>query len=225
MVFETFSKNMNMLQSVVNNVEGIHKSMESIRISAYEINQAMEASSADAERLSYMTNSIHDEANQSVEFARQISEIDDKLSGITSSMLEALKGGRNAISNDELLEVIINARESHKKWIERLGKMVDENRIYPLQTNSKKCVFGHFYYAIKVDNPNIKEEWESIEEVHHKVHSKGDEVIEFIEKNNTGEARRLYEEAREFSKNMIAILDSIEERVIELTEKEVEIFR
>lgn len=224
-VFETVGKNMDMLQIVVTDVENIQKSMEGIRISANEINQAMEASSTDAERLSRMTNDIYDEATQSVEFARQISAIDDKLSDITGSMLEALKGGRHAISNDELLEVIENAKKSHVEWIKGLKKIVTEGRIYPLQTNSKKCAFGHFYNAIKFEHPAIIGGWMELDEVHEEFHSKGDEVINSVKKGRIDDANRSYSEAVELSKDMVNLLNMIENKIRELKDQKVEIFR
>ncbi len=225
LVFETVGKNMDMLQLVVTDVEDIQKSMEGIRISANEINQAMESSSTDAEKLSLMTNDIYDEATQSVEFSRQISEIDDKLSDITGSMLEALKGGINAISNDELLDVIEKAKKSHIEWIRGLEKMVTEGRIYPIQTNSKKCAFGHFYNAIKFEHPAIIGGWMELDEIHHKFHSKGDEVISSIKKDHMDDANKSYNEAVELSDKMINLLDMIADKVGELTAQKVEIFR
>mgnify|MGYP000930311832 CR=1 FL=1 len=114
-VSDTVGKNVSMLKDVIINVEEIHRSMQGIRIAADEINQAMEASSSDAERLSHMTQTIHRDATQSVDFARQISKIDDDLSTIVHGMFEGLKGGKHAVSNEEFQEVIDKAIESHKK--------------------------------------------------------------------------------------------------------------
>ncbi len=79
MVSGTIVENVDMLKNVIHNVADVNRSMQGIRIAAEEINKAMEASSKDAEQLSDMTVIIHQNAQQSVGFAQQISEIDKKL--------------------------------------------------------------------------------------------------------------------------------------------------
>ncbi|MCQ4925513.1 methyl-accepting chemotaxis protein [Tissierella carlieri] len=224
LVHETVGKNVAMLNNVVNDVNIVYESMEGIKIAANEINQAMESSSSDAERLSEMTNNIHNEAVQSVDFAGQIASIDDQLSAIVSHMFKGLKGGVNALTNEELLEVINKAKDAHKKWIEGLHKIVDETRTYPLQTNSKKCAFGHFYHSIEIDHPAIIEEWTLIDKVHHEFHSIGDHVIDAIQKSDKESAKQLYKEAEALSTQMLDLLDRVSTKVKKLIENNIDIF-
>lgn len=216
MVSDTIGRNVDMLKSVTEDVAEINKSMEGIRVAADEIDQAMEASSSDAERLSHMTQSIHKDAVQSVEFAGQISLIDDRLSAIVSEMFEGLNGGSHAVTNKELLEVIRKARESHAKWMEVLNKIVVEMRTYPLQTNPRKCAFGHFYHAIQIDRPEIIEDWRRIDTIHHEFHSMGDKVMNAVKQNDEKTAHQLYNEAVELSKQMLAALGRVENEVEQL---------
>ncbi len=213
MVSNTVGKNVELLKVVVGDVDNINNSMEGIKVAADEIDQAMEASSSEAERLSHMTQSIYDNAGQSIQFASQISQIDDKLSLIVNQMYIGLKGGIHYISDDELIEVIRKARESHLSWIKDLKKIVDEESLYPLQTNYKKCAFGHFYYSIQVENSKIANTWGEIENVHHKFHSVGDKVMKAIRKNNPEEAHRHYDEAIDISKEMLRLLDIVESQL------------
>jgi methyl-accepting chemotaxis protein len=225
MVSGTIGRNVEMLKNVIGDVAEIHKSMEGIRIAADEIDQAMGASSSDAERLSYMTQSIHKDAMQSVEFAGQISQMDDQLSAIVSEMFEGLKGGSHAVTNQELQEVIGKARESHAKWMEGLNRIVVEMRTYPLQTNSKKCAFGHFYHAIQIDYPEIVEDWKRIDTIHCEFHSMGDKVIEAVKQNDEKTARQFYTEAENLSKQMLAALGRVETKVEQLIHKGINIFK
>ena len=78
-VSETVGKNVGMLNNVIKDIDIINKSMQGIKTATDEINQAMEVSSLDAEKLSSMTQSIHEDAKKSVEFAGQISQIDSCL--------------------------------------------------------------------------------------------------------------------------------------------------
>ncbi len=224
LVSHTVGRNVGMLQTVISDVEEVHHSMEGISTAANEINRAMEASSADAEKLTLMTQNIHKEASLSVDFAKQISKIDDRLSELVGDMLEGLKGGKHAVSNKELSDVIQNAKKSHQQWVEGLSKIVSEMRIYPLQTNSKKCAFGHFYHAIKIDNPEIADDWGKIEAIHYEFHLKGDKVMEAVKHNDKVTAGKAYEEAARLSEQILKTLDSVESKVEQLTQRGISIF-
>ncbi|TAH63023.1 MAG: chemotaxis protein [Gottschalkiaceae bacterium] len=225
MVSKTVGENMKMLNSVTNNVDVIHKSMQGIRVAANEINHAMEASSIDAEKLSHMTQSIHNEATQSVEFAKQISQMDDKLSEIVSSMFAGLKGGSNAITNEEILEVINKAKKSHVEWVKGLNKIVTEMRSYPIQTDSKRCAFGHFYHAMHIDHPTIIDDWNHIDKIHHDFHGIGDDVIAAVKNNDSVAAHKLYDEADSLSKQMLSLLEKVEKKIEGLIEDGIKICR
>ncbi len=223
-VSDTVSKNVDMLKDVIKDVEEIHASMDGIRIAASEINQAMEASSSDAERLSHMTHIIHNDASESVNFAKQISEIDDELSTIVSDMFEGLKGGKHAVSNEEFQEVIRKAMESHRQWMQGLEKIVKEMRSYPIQTNSTKCAFGHFYNAIQIEHKKIIEDWKQIDIIHNGFHNAGDKVINAVKQKNESLAKQVYKEASELSSQMLALLERVDRKIEELGKEGVSLF-
>lgn len=98
-ITDTIRENVGMLNTTIEDVQIINKSMEGIRTATSEINQAMDSSSRDAEKLSMMTQAITADATESAEQAKQISYIDDSLSEIVKDMMNALHGSNNAISN------------------------------------------------------------------------------------------------------------------------------
>ncbi len=224
LVAETVGKNVEMLKNEIEDIDDINNSISEIRVAANSINVAMISSSADAEKLSEMTQKIHAEAVESVEFASQISKIDDQFSEIVNGMLESLKGSVHSISNNDLLKTIESGKISHIKWVENLGIMVDEMRIYPLQTNANKCAFGHFYHAIKVDYHTVKESWDKIDPIHQRLHTMGDEVINAVKMNNKDLARDIYNDTVALSKQIIGLLEQCEEEVRLLTTKGISVF-
>lgn len=224
MVSETVSKNVGMLNSVISNVGVIRNSMEGIKISANEITQAMEASSSDAEKLSYMTQNIHKNAVDSINYAGQISEIDNQLSLIVQNMFESLDGTIHAITNDELMDAIKKAMGAHVKWMDALKKIVDEMRIYPIQTDSNRCAFGHFYNAIQINHPSLVEEWQQIHSVHHNFHSIGDKVIDAVKQNDKARAQKFYSEAEDLSRQMLGLLEKVNSKIIDLSRQGEKIF-
>ncbi|NLI89544.1 MAG: chemotaxis protein [Epulopiscium sp.] len=217
-VYDTITVNVDMLKNVIDDVDNINQSMDGIKRSADEIDQAMESSSSDAETLSHMTLNIHEEATQSVEYANKISLIDDELSHIVGEMFDNLKCGRYATTNRELQNIINKAKESHNQWLDDLDTMVDNMEIYPLQTDSKKCAFGHFYNSIGVNHPEIKDDWNSVDKFHDHFHTLGDKVIEAISSNDKQAASNYRTEARDVSKDLINILDKIHSKLDNISE-------
>lgn len=212
-VSDTVSENIGMLNNVIENIGTINKSMQEINLATNEINQAMEVSSQDAEKLSNMTQSIHEDAKKSVEFAGQVSKIDNQLSEMLNVMFQSLEGGIHAIKKEEILDALSKAKNAHIKWIEVLKKSVEEMRIYPLQTNPKKCAFGHFYNAIRINYSEIIEEWEQIGEVHHRFHLIGDKVIAAIKNYQKAQALNLYNEAEALSKEIIHLMEDVMDKL------------
>lgn len=225
LVSETVYANLNILKEIMTDVNAINEDMENVRVSTQEISDAMNESSQDAERLSLMADGIEKQANESVEFSKNISNIDDELSEVVIDLFKDLKGSKNAISNNEIIEIIQKAITSHMKWIERLELMLDTMTISPLQTDSNRCEFGHFYKSIEMDNKYIKDTWIKINTIHHRVHSLGDIFLENIKDNDREGATNTYNDANLASKEMIKSLNQIQEIIKDCTDKNIEVLR
>lgn len=223
-VSDTVGSNIEMLGDVVTSVDGIHESMGGIKIAASEINKAMEISSIDAEKLSEMTIKIHNDAVESVEYAKNIDTIDDQLSTIVANLFRGLRDGKHAITNEELSNTIKKAFKAHIEWLEKLKNMIDTMEVAPLQTNPKKCAFGHFYHALEVEHPALKEDWNKVDKLHTQFHNLGDETIVAIQKKQKGEVSRIFHEAEAISKEMLVLLNKMEKTIEKLTKEDIKIF-
>ncbi|HHX62741.1 MAG TPA: chemotaxis protein [Epulopiscium sp.] len=212
-VYDTVTVNVDMLKHVIQDVDDIHVSMRGIKRSADEIDQAMESSSSDAERLSHMTTHIHDEAIASVEYANKISLIDNELSQIASNMFTNLKCGRYSTTGKELQEIIGKAKASHLAWLGDLSKMINSMRLYPIQTNANKCAFGHFYNSLTVDHPDLAKDWARLGSLHNDFHTLGDSVINAVKINDPVGADNLRKEALLISKQLTTLLDSVNSKL------------
>lgn len=221
----TVRENVSMLHNTIEDIRIINNSMEGIKVASDEINQAMESSSRDAEKLSNMTQTITKDATESAEYAKQISQIDDSLSGIVKEMMQALLGSKNAISNKELIENLNRAKDAHKNWVANLGRITDEMRAYPIQINGSKCAFGHFYNSINISHPSIEKDWKAIESIHAELHSCGHKVLDAVKKNNRAEAQDSFDTAERLSRQVLSYLDKIIAEVEEQNETGIEIMR
>lgn len=223
-VSETVGNNIDMLNGVILSVEDINAAMQDIKHAAENINTAMEVSSSNAETLTKMTQNIHKDADESVSFAKNIAAIDDRLSAVAAKLYDGLRSGAHAVTNEELISVISKAKSAHENWMIKLKNMVEDEQVSPLQTNSAKCEFGHFYYALKIDHPAIMEDWKKIAPIHKDLHSMGDKVIKCIRENNKAEAESLYVQTDNKSKQIMELLSAVEKKIKELSNKSIKIF-
>lgn len=205
----TIKENVSILKTTISDIGHITESLGDITEASKEINQALDSSTKDAEKLNNMTQIINADASQSAEYAKAISKIDDDLSGIVGEMISSLNGGKNAITNEQLLNNLNKAKDAHTNWMKNLKRMIDDMAAYPIQTNSKKCAFGHFYHSINVSHTNIANEWAAIDKVHDELHSMGVKVLNAIDHNDSTQANYHYQQAEKLSKEIFAHIDSI----------------
>ena len=224
-ISDTIKENVFMLKTTINDVDKITESLGDINEAAKQINQAMDSSAKDAERLNYMTQIIQANASQSAENAKEISKIDENLSEIVRDMISSLNGGKNAITNAELLDNLSKAKEAHSNWMKNLKQIVDEMKTIPIQTNSRKCAFGHFYHSINVTHSDISREWAAVDKVHNELHSMGKKVIDAINSNDLIQANNHYSQAEKLSKEIFVLIDEIIIAIEKKSESGIEILR
>lgn len=223
-VSDTISGNVTMLYSLVEQVDKINSSMQGIKTASSEISRAMDNSSGDAQRLTDMTQELHNDAVESVEYAKNIAAIDDRLSVVSSHMFQGLIEGRNAVSNEEFTEVVEKAKQSHKNWLDKMNEMITDMEYLPLQTNASKCAFGHFYQAIPVTNPRLVGVWKEIDELHREFHRKGDSIISAVRAGRKEDAQRLGKENSALSQTLIGRLEEAEKIASQMTEQGEKVF-
>lgn len=224
MVSDTVGTNIKRLKGAVTTINEIHTYMQGIRTAASEVNKAMDMCSQDAEHLSNMTQNIHLDAQSTVDFAKNIADIDDTLSLITQKMLQGLETGENAMTNNEIKDYVDKAKKAHSDWLVNLTAMVNEMKLRPLQLDSKKCAFGHFYSAIRIEHPQLKADWDSISSIHQKFHLTGEKALKAIREKNSSAAQIALGEAQELSVKILGLLDNVSHEIAELTAKNIKIF-
>ncbi len=113
------------------------------------------------------------------------------------------------LKNSEFAKYVRDAITAHRTWLNNLRNMVETHDVMPLQLDSTKCGFGHFYYSVKPRIPTILPVWEALEMKHRKFHQYGATIIEALNNGSHAEARQIYREAEEYSKGLIADLEQI----------------
>lgn len=224
-VSNTIEENVTMLKDTIQDVNHISLAMDQLKEATAEINEAMGATARDSEKLNDMTQVIQETAKQSAEHAEIISKLDDELSSTVKEMFASVNGGVHAMSNQDLIDNLMKAKEAHGTWMKNLEQMSSQMKHYPIQTNSKKCAFGHFYHAISLDHPDLKQIWQHIDQVHDQLHNKGRVVIEELKRNDAQAVKQAYNEAYALSQEIFKAIDQVIHFVEEKSKSNIEIFK
>lgn len=223
-VQDTISNNVKLLESIVNEINEVTNEFKFIKISANEISQAMDTSAKEAENLSQMTIQIQLDAKESKNMSKAITNIDNNLAGIIKKQMDSVNHSTCCLSNQYVLSEIEKAKIGHERWVALLGSMVHDMTLKPIQNDSRKCAFGHFYHSIVISHPNIKQTWDQIDGVHEKLHKLSDDVRKAISKRDISEAKSTYLKAVDLSKNVFKLLDDVKEKIIVLEHADETVF-
>lgn len=217
----TFTNNKIIMNEVYENISSIVAQSEELSASSEELSSSTESIAAMANDLTDMKEEI-----------LKITQIGDKISEVEEKITKTAKiGGEIAnrehfsIENNKFVEIAKNAINAHKKWLETVNEMIAEKHIKPLQTDGHKCGLGHFYYSVQLKNKNVVSEWNSIEEVHNKFHKLGHEIIDNIKKGSDDKLQGLYNEAKQYSNDIIKKLEKVISITEEMNENGVSIFQ
>ncbi len=113
------------------------------------------------------------------------------------------------LENNEFAKYINNAILAHNTWLNNLENMVKERSIMPLQLDSSKCGFGHFYYSITPNIPEITPIWNALGNKHKKFHKYGSDVINALSSGDYLNAEIICNKAKDYSKELISDLERI----------------
>lgn len=138
-----------------------------------------------------------------------VKEIESGLDDTTKLLGDMSNDSFYMMENSVFVNCIKNAVSAHKNWLKHLIKMSETGNITPLQTNEKKCGFGHFYYSMNPKNKDIQEIWKGLDEKHRNFHKCAIELMSLIEQNKdtTAVIEKANAMADDLQKDFIAIIN------------------
>lgn len=151
-----------------------------------------------------------------------------KVEGEIDTAMKTL-GGMNCdpfymMDNETFMNLIRRAIEAHTNWLAGLHSMVTDQTVMPLQFDDTKCGFGHFYFSTHPQHDAVVPLWDGLKAKHKQFHGYGKAVVEALWKENYGEAQRIYNEAEQFSKELIRDFESILSVVEQLSQNGQKVF-
>lgn len=198
-VWEINSEN----QSHVSQVDG---SISSLAALSEEISSSMAEMENQIRNNTVVMRDVSVSLQKAVE---PVEEIEKTLDGAVRQMGTMAEDAFYHLERQEFVQYMNNAINAHRVWLNNLRKMVGAREIMPLQLDSSKCGFGHFYYAMKPDIPGVEAVWEGLGPKHQRFHQFGGEVIKAIQSSDYMKAENIYRNAETYSKELIRDMETI----------------
>ncbi len=201
------------INKITASLEEISAFNQQLSASMQEISSAMHMVSEDAGEIARLSTKLEEIGNDMYETAGTVEKIEEQVDELSAKCGKLGTRKLYGITNLDFIESVNAAVSAHREWMKKLARIAENMKIEPIQLDSHKCGFGHFYYSIAPQRPEVLALWEKVEGVHGDLHNKGREVLELVKANDREGAMKAVAEAEEFSKSIIQIL----EELIELT--------
>ena len=121
------------------------------------------------------------------------------------------------------MDILTKAKTAHTNWLALLKQIVDEGQSKPIQVDSRKCMFGHYYYAMAVKHPMLTEQWNRIGTLHGTFHTLGQTMLGRLDQKL--ESRQaLYEEAVSVSEQLMEAIDTVIQEITRMTSEGETVF-
>lgn len=197
-------------QEIFSSVTNVHDQMGRLQEECGNLNEQ-------SARLVDVTESLKNSTLPVPAIERELDDTAKEMGGMVHDVFYML-------DNQIFMGTMQSAVIAHQKWLKTLEQMVEDNTCMPLQTDDTKCAFGHFYYAMKPENPAVESIWKGLGAKHRKFHECGKTVMKAIAQGDSAGARREYEAACRLSENLISDFNRIIAATKELDGRKMAVF-
>lgn len=205
-----------LLENNVGGIREIHKEMgtfiasfEEINSSTSEINHAVNELTLDTEKVTTLANDLKPALKRLEEIKQKIHHADTSLINSNTSYAQVFKNYESKISLLELSRILENAKKQHRVWMETLEHIVQHHQIMPLQLDSTRCGFGHFYQSIQVDDITLNSFWEAIGPLHDQLHELAEKIVDQIQNKEKPTINQLYQQTVALSEQIFNKIDEM----------------
>ena len=187
-------------------VSKVNHSISSIADVSKEISKSMTQMENQLRDSTHIMQQVGDDLKEAVE---PVVDIERTLDATVKQMGSMSKDAFFRLDNAEFAKYVKNAITAHHTWLMNLKKMVMEQTVIPLQLDSSKCGFGHFYYAMTPGIPEVLPIWNTLGNKHKRFHQYGEQVIYALKNEEYAKAEQIYNEAEIYSRGLISDLEQI----------------
>lgn len=219
-----FEESLKDLTSTVDNIQNLSAMMQQLNGSSQEIAAAMTSVAMETGNISEKVLTLEKGSQKTADYSKEIGKIDSRLTENVKDLVRGINNSTHTMNNEEFTTITMHAIDAHKDWVKKLEKVVSEGKLAPIQTDGKKCAFGHFYNCIEVSHEKLRDKWLGIGEVHGQVHKQGRLILDGISNGNKSLVQSEFVKAQQLSGQMISRLEEVISIAKELDEQGEKIF-
>lgn len=208
-VWEINNENQKSVSHINDSISSLASVSEEISSSMVEMESQAVSIKEQCHNLEGNTNSLRSASEKLKAATKPVVTIENVLSEATKQLGDMTDDAFFRMEYEEFGKYMDTAIQAHKAWLKNLSKMVEEKEVLPIQLNSRKCGFGHFYYSMTPKTPEINKIWQTVAEKHKKLHDYGNHVLKALMAENYNEAARYCREAEDYSKVLISDLEEM----------------
>lgn len=211
---------MKALEGVTDKIKNVWELNNENKAHVSKVNESVSSIAAISEELSSSMTEMENQLRDSTDFMKQVSidlgeavkpvvDIEQNLDDAVKKIGSMTEDAFYRLENEEFAKYVKNAIGAHRTWLGNLKKMVAGREVIPLQLDSKKCGFGHFYYALTPQIPAVLPIWNALGDKHKRFHQFGTEVIQALNSGEFARAEQIYREAEDYSHGLLEDLQRI----------------
>ncbi|WFD09891.1 methyl-accepting chemotaxis protein [Tepidibacter hydrothermalis] len=186
----------------------------------YSIDETKEVAIAIAD-VSYNLNNVTHNINDTIKGLDKIEQASQNLTDISKNLA---KNPNYYMSNENFINIFEDAIKAHSNWMNILEEMYNTMKILPIQTNDKKCHFGHFYFNLTPSHKEITPIWSQIDNLHNELHNVGEDMINCIKDNDNKNAKEYLYKAKNNSTKLFELFDIIISKTKEIDKNNQNVF-
>ena len=194
-------------------VSAVNESISSLAAVSEEISSSMTVLETQTTNIENRCDQLKESSAMMRDTSKELMDIMKPLEGIEHILDETAKEMGDMtddaffrLEQSEFVKYLDAAISAHMNWLANLKAMVDRRTVLPLQIDAAKCGFGHFYNALTPKTPEVRPIWDAMDAKHKRFHKYGADIIKELLADNFGKADQLYQEAENYSKELIADL-------------------
>ena len=227
-VFDTLG----LITLIINEVVLLKKLLEENILKVTNINTSLHELHSSMEHCAHLSNEISSKAIDNLQlvdstniaalqiveisqdinvFAQSISAVDSSLSTCSKNLLKVSNSRTQPLSKQEFIDCIEKAIKAHLNWTKKLKTMIETGEVKAIQRDGHKCSFGHFYHALQIQHPALKDLWLAIDAKHQLLHKSAVPIIDLIQKNQLDRAHQEYIKVEALSQEVVGMLTALKE--------------
>jgi len=208
-IYDNNKRNEKSVVEIADSAATIAASGEEIFSSVIGVQEQMGALSGRCQKLDQQAEALEQVSHDLKSGMEPVPVIEKELDDTAKRMGDMVQDVFYMLDNQVFLGTVQDAILAHQNWLKALKNMVDSREREPIQTDERKCAFGHFYYAMAPQNRGIVQTWAGLGEKHSRFHGYGKSVVEAIRRGDFGKAAEDYKKAEKLSEELIADFNKI----------------